>query len=269
MAGEGERWPAIVIAGLPSGLYGARGVAPGSQPFLLMVVLLSAILLSHAWAADACRVGLHLDFSDHRSAAELEVLEPLIDDPGQLTPTVLGPFLTWLTARDAFMHLHEQLARAEALKTSVRNREIDWIGIEYSPAELSSRDAKGRSDLDRFQTLRRGLQAKLGADQLELALLLFAGSPGRYVWLSDPEVRRRVRLVPLDSDELKASGLKLLREEILTKRDTLRTALKYFAATDAQQADIFARLTKDTNERDITDLALQIEKFGQVLQDRI
>ena len=208
---------------------------------------------------DKSRKNIFMDFAPHRSANELTLLEDMISHPEIYNPEAiveLGPALDRLEAK---LKLSKELEQAQRLHKFVTNGEINWIGIEYSPMEISRRDSQGRTLSDRFQILSTLLEAR-GASKstLERTLLLYAGSSTIYAWLKYPELRQRTKQVSLESNSLKKQAIDALNNseflftivEEAAKTPELRKKLQ--AIHDAYEKNIAPRtLIPDQEIRDL------------------
>lgn len=209
------------------------------------------------------------DFSMHRGPDELAVFDSIMNRNTPLTTAEVEQFKSWIQKRGAMLNLRDQLQRVVQLKSLIKNGQIDWIGIEYSPSEISDKDEKGREGLARFNFLKKKLEtAGVSPHVMEEALLLFAGSPARYVWYSEQTVRQRVRLAPLDSDSIKATGQRMLAD-VITNADILELALKHFGAKDNERQVLFGKLSEAARSQDngsIVSLATNLSKVGDLMQ---
>lgn len=230
--------------------------------------------------AEVCQLNSHdqfqakqgsiiLDFSMHRAPDDLAVFEAIINKTESITAETVVPFQNWINKRNVLMNLSEQLQRASRLSVLIKQHQIAWIGVEYSRSEISSKDSAGRDDIVRFNVLNEVLKsANVRPDIAELALVMFAGSPSRFVWFNDLAIRQQVRLVPLDSDPIKAASQKILLD-IIPSTDILDTALKYLGAEEEKRNAIFANLNKIAKSGDdsaVPALVAELDNFAELLK---
>ncbi len=212
---------------------------------------------------------ISLDFSMHRAPSDLAVFNAIIDKTEPLTPEIVGPLQDWIHRQSAFMKLQEQIQKANKLSTLIERHQIAWVGVEYSPSEIGSNDAMDKDGIVRFDALKATLKAaNFSPETTELALIMFAGSPARFVWLRDANVRRQVQLVALDSDEIKAASQKMVLD-LIPKSDTLDTALKYFGADPGKRNAIFAKLNeiaKANDDKEVPTLVATLSEVGDLIQ---
>ena len=107
----------------------------------------------------------------HRSENELRFLEIMIDHSKGVTADIIPKLSEIIEAPEPRLHLQEQMKTVARLRSSIKTSQINWIGVELSPDELTTLDRKGRKKLQRYEVLRESLiAAKAPSKFIETAL---------------------------------------------------------------------------------------------------
>lgn len=206
---------------------------------------------------------VYLNFVPHRTSEQVSALNALADHPQIVTKDLIAAMKRYYVRIEPEMHLNDQLKDAKRLQNLVEHKQVSWVGVERSPAELEERDEKGLGGEDYFRKLAVVFGAA-GADQafVDKIQLLWAGSPARYVGLKNKDVRS----VALDSNELKVRGRELL-DQSQTYEDVVNSVPKRRPALNAEAKRVIEKIRKD--EKDWAEMSdAEIETFTDRISDR-
>lgn len=235
---------------------------------------------------------VYLNFQSHRSSKELALFEAILKNPAKLSQEMVPELHNMLSKIEPIMKLNAQLKDTRRLESLVNSKEINWLGVEYSRSEVESLDSNGLTGPQRFDLLRAQFERiSQDRDFVDKMMLLFAGSSARYVWFSSQSVRKVIRLIPLENEELKTRGLELLTDipfhrELLTTftaklNPQLAPHVDYVLArldemdekqrttiTDAEIKDLVSRIS-DADARDFASKIFKEEReFSNIMLAR-
>ena len=205
---------------------------------------------------------MYLNFVPHRSSEQVIALNALINHPQIVTKDLIDALKRYHKRIEPEMRLNDQLKDAKRLQALVDRGQVSWVGVERSPKELTEKDVNGLGGEDYFRKLAVIFGAA-GADQafIDKVQLLWAGSPARYVSLKT----KNLRVVPLDSNELKTLGRDLL-DASHTYEDVVASVPKRRPALAADAKRVIEKLRK--NEKDWVEMPdTEIDTLADQISD--